>query len=792
MDQKSLRTLEFHKVLALLAEYTSFSAGEAAALAVLPTTDVEDARRWQRQTAEAVVLFEGDSTITVGSSKDVRRAADNAQRGFVLSAEDFAQIKDTLTSARTLKRNLLKAPEKHPELTTIAELIEDVPGLVDAITRTIDERGEVLDSASPKLGKLRQQMRVAHGRIQEKLRALLNSSNNQYLQEPLITMRGGRYVVPLRAEHKGRIKGIIHDQSGSGATLYVEPLNTVELNNDYRSLQLEEEKEIERILAELSRQVATHGEPIIRVVERMAELDLIFARARYAMQTDAVAPIFIDWRKRPPKDVPNHPGSTVWIRAARHPLLDPGEVIPTDVLVEDDLFTVLITGPNTGGKTVALKNIGLMVLMAQSGLHVPANEARLTVFNNVFADIGDEQSIEQSLSTFSAHITNIVRVLDGVDDRSLVIFDELGSGTDPTEGAAIAQSIINFLRDKGATSFIATHYPELKIYASQTAGATNASMLFDLDTLSPTYELTIGIPGKSNALAIARRLGLNESVLDEAMGLVGVGSQEAESLIDSIFDLREKISAEEAATRIALNQAEKERDQLILENAGLQYERARIIEDARREGEKELEKLRAEIRKARRTLRDAQSITAVKKLSKQVTDLEDGLEKPIADAAVPISEPKRRRNRRLQVGDNVLIRVLNSKGTILNIQGKDAEVAAGNLKMRVKLDQLEYRGRDEPEKREEALPSAPIVSNLPLELDIRGERVDVGLQRLDQYLDAVSLSNNPFARIIHGKGTGRLRDAVRRALKEHEAVQKYEAGKDSEGGSGVTVVRFKK
>ncbi len=791
MNEKSLRLLEYDKVLAKVAAYTSFSAGEEAALASHPTTNLEDARLWQTQTAEAILLLSGDSDVTIGGAKDVRQSAERAGLGFLLSAENFHAIKNTLIAARSLKRTLLKEPEKRPELAAIADLIEEVPRLIDNITNTIDERGEVLDSASPELARIRQKMRIAYDRIQEKLRGLINSSNSQYLQEAIITMRGGRYVVPLRAEHKGRIKGVVHDQSGSGATLFVEPLNTVELNNSYRTIQIEEQKEIDRLLGELTKQVAEYAEEINRIVERIAEIDLIFARARFGMVSDAVAPIFIEWRTKPPTNVQQHPGSTVWIRGARHPLLPADEVVPTDFLVEDDLFTVLITGPNTGGKTVALKNIGLMVLMAQSGLHLPANEARLTVFDNIFADIGDEQSIEQSLSTFSAHITNIISILDQVDDRSLVILDELGSGTDPTEGAAIAQSIISFLRDKGATSFIATHYPELKLYASQTAGATNASMLFDLDTLSPTYELTIGIPGKSNALAIARRLGLNETVLDEAIGLVGVGSQEAESLIDSIFDLREKISAEEAATRLALKKAEDERDSMLLESAGIEYERRRILSETRKEAEQELENIRAEIRKARRTLRDAESLTQVKKISKRIGDLEEHIDTPIAASDLQVSDPKRRRNRRLKVGDNVLITALNQTGTIMEIQGKSAEVAVGRLTMKVRLDQLEFRGRDQPEKRETRLPRAPIVSDFPLELDIRGERVDTGLDRLDQYLDAASLSNNPFARIVHGKGTGRLRDAVRRALREHPSVAKWEEAKDSEGGTGVTIARFK-
>ncbi|MGB1249165.1 MAG: endonuclease MutS2 [Candidatus Promineifilaceae bacterium] len=789
MDSKSLKIIEFHKVLAKVADYTSFSAGQELTASLAPTIDLREAEIRQAETAEAVKLFQGDSNVTIGGMKDVRRPVGNAQRGFTLLAEDFSNIKDALIAARNLKRVLLREPSKHPHLAEVAELIEECPGLVTTISQTIDERGDVLDTASQKLGKLRQKLRVSHSRIQEKLRALVNSSMNQYLQEPLITIRSGRYVVPLRSEHKGRIKGIIHDQSSSGATLWVEPLNTVELNNEYRAIQIEELKEIERILAALSQKIASYADEIKRVVERMAEIDCIFARARYAMMTDGVKPIFVEWRNMPSP----HPGSSVWIRGARHPLLEPNEVVPTDFLVEDDLFTVLLTGPNTGGKTVALKNVALMVAMAQAGLHVPANEIRLTVFDRIFADIGDEQSIEQSLSTFSAHITNITRILNQVDERSLVVLDELGSGTDPTEGAAIAQAIINFLRDKGATSFVATHYPELKIYASQTAGATNASMMFDLDTLSPTYELTIGIPGKSNALAIARRLGLDESILDEAMGLVGVGSQEAESLIDSIFDLRARISAEEAAARLALNRAEKTRDQLAIESAAIEYERRRILEKARHQAEAELEAVRNEIRRARRGLRDAQSISTVKKISKRITDVEEGSLKPLKKA-ISAEQPNRRRNRRLRVGDNVLIKSLNTKGQIISLKTKEAEVAAGRMTMRVPLTGLEFRGRDEAEEKAKeaaSLPSVAISTNVSMELDIRGERVESGLNKLDNYLDTASLGSLPWVRIIHGKGSGRLRQAIRKALGKHHAIASWEEGKDGEGGAGVTIARMK-
>ncbi|MGD2049719.1 MAG: endonuclease MutS2, partial [Chloroflexota bacterium] len=546
MDKKSRHTLEFDKILDRLAQYTSFSAGNALARQVKPTLDLDEAKLWQAETQEARALFDRQPSVTLGGARDIRRTADNAMRGYILAPEDLLEVRATISSARDLRRKLVKQVDSYPRLATIAELIEECPGIVSAISQALDDRGMVLDSASPELAKIRRELNIVHGRIQDKLQALINSSQNQYLQEPTITTRGGRYVVPLQANHKGRIKGIVHDQSNSGATLWIEPLNTVELNNDYRGLQLAENEEVQRILAELSAHVALQGESIKRAVDRLAELDLIFARAHYANAIDALQPELVPWR-----DVQSnnpHPGSTLWIKGARHPLLDPDFVVPTDLLLNEDIFIVLITGPNTGGKTVSLKTTGLMVLMAQSGMHLPAVDAKLTVFEDVFADIGDEQSIEQNLSTFSGHMNNITRILEQADDRCLVLLDELGAGTDPAEGAALAQAIVSFLRDKGATTFVATHFPELKVYASQTPGATNASLLFDVETLMPTFEMSIGMPGRSNAFAIARRLGVSESILDEALELVGASSSKAESLLDSIYEMREKITSQEAGT----------------------------------------------------------------------------------------------------------------------------------------------------------------------------------------------------------------------------------------------------
>ncbi|MBK8987596.1 MAG: Smr/MutS family protein [Chloroflexi bacterium] len=804
MDTKSLFTLEFDKVRHILAGYTSFSGGEELARSLTPTTDILEARQWQTETSEAVRLLDSHTSVTIGGARDVRRSVDNAERGFTLLAEDLLAIRSTLAAGRDLRRNLLKAEEKFPRLAEIGELIEECPGLVSAISQTLDERGEVLDSASPKLAKLRQELRVVHGRIQDKLQRILQSSQNQYLQDPLVSMRSGRYVVPLRADAKGRIKGIVHDQSGSGATLWIEPLATVELNNEYRGLQIAEQNEVQRILAELSRQVAEQGDSIKRVVARLAELDLIFARARYASMINGVAPDFVDWRvfaaPRPPKHAnerekwtpppPNpHPGSAIWIKGARHPLLDPASVVPTDLTLADDIFIVLITGPNTGGKTVSLKTTGLMVLMAQSGLHLPATEARLTIFDNVFADIGDEQSIEQSLSTFSAHVNNISRILQQVDDRCLVLFDELGSGTDPAEGAALAQAIVNFLRDKGTTTFIATHYPELKLYAGQTPGATNASLLFDIETLSPTYEMTIGLPGRSNAIAIARRLGLDETILEDALRLLGAGSHKAETLLDTIYDLREKMEAEQAGTRLALREADAQRDELAARLAHIEEERRQILAEAQAQARAEIEAVQTELTRARRQIRDAVSLNQLKKVSQEVAAVEETELKPITAVTLPPKPPTKQIRRKLQVGDTVLVKSLDRKAEVVAISSHEALVAMGRLQMRARFEDLEFKGR--PMEEEETTGyTATVAAVTGFELDLRGKRVEEGLAELERFLDTAFLSRMPWVRIIHGKGTGRMREGVREALKSNTHVASWEEGKDGEGGPGVTVAKL--
>lgn len=807
MDQKSLHILEFDKVRQRLAGYTGFSAGEALARALTPVTDLAEARRMQAETREARLLLDSHSEVTTGGARDVRRPADNALRGFVLLPEDFLDIRNTLIASRHLRRHLDRTREKFPHLAQIGNLIEECPGIVTAVSNTLDDRGEVLDNASERLASLRRELRVVHGRIQEKLRNILNSSMNQYLQEAIITSRNGRYVVPLKADAKGRIKGIVHDQSGSGATLWIEPLSTVDLNNEYRELHLAEEEEIQRILAQLSGLVAAQGDAVKRVVERLAELDLIFARGRYAAVTQAVEPEFVDWRPpataRPPKHANQrdkwqapphnpHPGSRLRIRGARHPLLDPLSVVPIDLLLDEETYVVLITGPNTGGKTVSLKTTGLMVLMAQSGLHLPAIEATLTLFDNVFADIGDEQSIEQSLSTFSAHITNVIRILKQVNDRSLVLIDELGSGTDPSEGAALAQAIVSYLRDKGATTLIATHFPELKVYASQTAGATNASMLFDVETLSPTFEMSIGIPGRSNAFAIARRLGLDETILSEARELVGASGARAEDFLQEVYDLRAATAAKEAAIRVNLAQTETERAELQRRLENIESERQKVLLQAREEAAAELAQVQEEVRRLRRRLREAAlPVETLHNIEKEAAHLEKEQQQAIEPVATvpagPATTPARPRP--LQVGDTVLVKLLNTQGQIIGLADGEAVVAVGRLHMRARLQDLEFKSG--PVAEETSLPiHKTAVASPGMELDLRGKRVEEGLKLLERYLDTAFLANLPWVRIIHGKGTGRMREAVRRAISKNSHVLSWEEGRDGEGDAGVTVARF--
>ncbi len=591
MNNKVVQTLELSKILERLSRYCSFSASAELALKLQPTSYLDEAQDRQHETSEARNLLDTHDHITVGGARDVRGDVMAAARGIALDPQILLDIRATLRQGTTLRRTITRLGNQYPALASLAERVEECTALQNEIARILDDTGQVLDSASAKLATVRREMRIAFDRLQSKLNSIVHNANNApYLQEVIITQRHGRYVIPLRAEFKGRIPGVVHDQSSSGATLFIEPLSTVDLNNAWRELQLEEEAEVRRILRELCEMVGAEAKFIIRTVETLAELDLIFAKAKYADAIRASATELVGFRDAPHP----HPGTTIHLLSARHPLLDPHKVVPIDVEMDEDTYSLVITGPNTGGKTVALKTIGLLALMAQCGLHLPVTPgSRLTVFKEIYADIGDEQSIEQSLSTFSSHMRNIIDILEEADEQSLVILDELGAGTDPAEGSALARSLMDDLVDRGVTTLVTTHHPELKIYSHEKKGVRNASVEFDLETLAPTYRLIVGLPGRSNALAIAERLGLPHSIIERARGLVTDEDLLADDLLEEIYKTRDDVRrSRQEADRIR-TEAEDLREELRARLENVEEERRGLMADARSEAEQELEALRS-------------------------------------------------------------------------------------------------------------------------------------------------------------------------------------------------------
>jgi len=803
VDQKFLNTLELPKILDRLAALCSFSGGAELARTLAPTNDLRSARRWQQETAEARKLLSVKTDVTIGGARDVRLYVSNAAIGGVLAPTEILDIKNTIVAGRSLKRTLSKLGDQFPRLAFIAEGLDECPGIVEAIGRTIDERGEVLSSASEKLASIRHQLRIAHDRLLQKLQTILTSSRYaSYFQDGLITQRDGRYVIPLKSEHKGKLRGVVHDQSASGATIFVEPLATLELNNEWRKLQLEEQEEIRRILAELCKLIGAQAIAIKNNVEALAELDLAFAKGRYADALRATEPILHTIGEQTPTVVTNvrqHPGTVLKLRDARHPLLNQDTVVPVDFILDDETYVVVVTGPNTGGKTVSLKTVGLLVLMAQCGLHIPVQSgSEMSVFDAAYADIGDEQSIEQSLSTFSSHITNIIGILKKADARSMVILDELGAGTDPAEGSSIARSILSYLLDVGATTLATTHYPELKVYAHTTPGVTNASVEFNLETLAPTYHLTIGLPGRSNAFAIARRLGLDETIISEAQKLMPATDLEAEKLLDEIHRQRDLTRRERAlAEAVRADVIELEND-LNRRLDKIQEERQKVLDDARVEARKEIESLQNEAKELRRKMQAAAlPLAALKEIEVAAADLADEAKKPIPTAGLdrPAVPSNLSGKRPMRLGDSVWLTNLKTEGTLMSLTTTEAEVQVGRMRIRAKLDEIQPRAtKNEPPAPTPAasLPevNAPAAPSPGLEIDLRGQNVEDGLAMLERYLDSAYLAQLPWVRIIHGKGTGKLRQAVRELLRASDLVKAHETGGDAEGGDGVTIARL--
>lgn len=790
MNSKHWQTLELPKILDRLARYTHFSGGAKLAHTLTPCGEVHEAQERLNVTSEARRLLDVRADTTIGGARDVRDKVAIAQRGATLTSADLLDIRGTLVSGRTLQRVLTRLRHQFPLLADIAERIQPASHLIDEIDRCLDERGDVRDNASPELARARRDVRINHDRLYDRLQRLIASSKvAPYLQEALITQRGGRYVIPLKADFKGRVRGIVHDQSASGATVFIEPLSTVELNNKFREAQLTEEKEVQKVLATLSALVADEANAVQWTVEALAELDLAFAKAQYAEAISAVAPELIPFPKKT-----SGPSSVVRLKQARHPLLDPATVVPIDVELDKDTHIVVITGPNTGGKTVSLKTIGLLTLMTQCGLHIPADEgSALSCFETIYADIGDEQSIEQSLSTFSSHLTNILSFLEEVDERSLVLLDELGAGTDPAEGSALARAILDNIKAKRATTFVATHYPELKIYAHTADGVANAHVEFDLDTLAPTYHLSIGLPGRSNAFAIAARLGMPALIIESARGMVEETDLHTEDLLAGIAQAyKDTIRARDEAEAIR----EQVEERLVDVQARLTYiedERREVIDQGRKQAREELEQVRGEIADIRRKLKAA-AIT-LEGLEGLEGDVEGLVEKmaPEPPSAPPSMQAQIGERRTIRLGDTVWVEALNAAGQVTALEGDDAEVQAGRLRLRLKVNELTWQAPPpKPEPDDE--PLSVLASGIPqspgMEIDLRGLTTDEALPRLDKHLDSAALAGLPWVRIIHGHGTGVLKRAVRKMLSGHPIVKSYETGKPQEGGEGVTVARL--
>ncbi|MCE2851188.1 MAG: endonuclease MutS2 [Roseiflexaceae bacterium] len=818
----TLTTLEFPTIRAMLARHASFAASREIAEHLEPSIDAHIISNGIAQTREARYILDEIPDLTIGAARDVRDAVLLAERGGVLDALVLLQISHTLGAMRRLRGALKRIDAvRIPQLNDAILALPTLNHTEERIEHAINHDGEVLDGASAKLASLRSDIRITMGRVQERLQHIVSSG--QYadaLQESIVTVRNGRYVVPVKASHKRMVKGLVHDQSGKGITLYIEPLVVVELNNKLRELQLDEADEIARILAELSDLVGTDGTAIRTGVSALAVLDFSFAKARFAGQLRAVEPIMID--------VMQGGDPAIKLVNARHPLIDPTVVVPVTITMPNDTRILLITGPNTGGKTVSLKTTGLLALMAQAGLFIPAADgSTLPIFGRIFADIGDEQSIEQSLSTFSSHMTNIIgilRTLDTVHEPevsqirrigadewqplapifadelpALILFDELGAGTDPVEGSALARAIIEHVLQRGVFAIATTHYAELKAYAYSTAGVQNASVEFDTETLSPTYRLLIGVPGRSNALAIATRLGLDARIIAHARD--SLPNQEAH--VDTLLAAIQK---ERIETAHALQQAEQLKHDAEMMQQQLVTEREAMLRQLDVERQHAQQLIDAEVKAVRAELRrlrdDVHQVTVTKKwmeeaqqravdiqqtATTQLAKQQKRTAPPAANVATPASAP-----RPLRVGDAVFVPSVNLSGDIISIDeiNESAVVQIGGFRMTVPLIEL----RPGPTKAQPVnVPRAvsiPATPDVALELDVRGMRALDACERVDRYIDDAYRAGLPYVRIIHGKGLGALRQALRDQLKTTGHVKSFEGGGAS-GGEGVTVVHLK-
>lgn len=793
MNEKALQVLEYHKIIQKLTELAGSEPGKALCRELVPSDDITEIRRMQRETSDAVSRIFRKGSVSFSGAADIRGSLKRLEIGSSLNIEELLRVCKLLEACLRVKNwsRPVNDAEEEDSLTVMFSELQPLTPVVNEIRRCIISEEEISDDASPGLRQVRRSMKVTNDRIRTQLSALLNGGARMYLQDAVITQRNGRYCVPVKAEHRGQVPGMIHDQSSSGSTIFVEPMAVVKLNNDLRELELKEEKEIEAVLANLSTLVAEEAEPITNNILLMKELDFIFARAKLSHSYNGSEPVF------------NTEGR-IRIRKGRHPLLDPRHVVPVDIRLGDDFTLLVISGPNTGGKTVSLKTVGLFTLMGQAGLHIPAlDRSELSVFTEVFADIGDEQSIEQSLSTFSSHMTNIVSFWEHADEKSLVLFDELGAGTDPTEGAALAIAILSNLHRQGIRTIATTHYSELKVFALSTPGVENGCCEFNVETLRPTYRLLIGIPGKSNAFAISEKLGLPDYIIEEAKGQI---SQEDESFEDVIADLensRLTIEKEREEVNRYKREIEELKQRLEHKEGRLESSRDAILQKAREEAQAILRDAKEyadeTIRKYNKLGNAANS---AREMEQERTRLREKMSKLDKKSGIKSDrKPKKELSGKdLRIGDSVRVLSMNLKGTVSTLPD-----ARGNLFVQMGILRSQVNLKDLEKITDEATITGPSYRqstgsgkikmsksfSVSTEINLLGKTTDEALVELDKYLDDAYLAHLPNVRVVHGKGTGALRKAVHQYLRRQKHVESYRLGEFGEGDAGVTIVTFK-
>ena len=791
MNEKALRILEYNKIIEKLTDFATSPMGKEMCKNLLPSTDLGEICQGQMETSDALSRIYAKGSLSFSGLRNIRDSLLRLKVGSSLSVTEFMHIASLLETALRAKSYGRRETDdmSTDSLDGLFNTIEPLSPVCREIRRCILSEEEIADDASPGLKHVRRSIKLTNERIHSQLNTMVNSSSvSSMLQDNLITMRGGRYCLPVKAEYRSQIQGMIHDQSSSGSTLFIEPMVVVKLNNDLRELAAKEKEEIEKILGELSNQCAEYQEELSTNITVMTHLDFVFAKANLSRSYSGTEPLF------------NEKGY-INIKKGRHPLLDKKKVVPIDISIGKDYRLLLVTGPNTGGKTVSLKTVGLLTLMGQAGLHIPAfDHSELSVYEDVFADIGDEQSIEQSLSTFSSHMTNIVSIIDKSNYRSLVLLDELCAGTDPTEGAALAMAILkNFLR-RDVTTMATTHYSELKVFALSTEGACNASCEFNVETLSPTYRLLIGIPGKSNAFAISSKLGLPDYMIDEAKKFIDVNDQSFEDLIADLETSRSTIEKERLEIEQYKSQVAGLKQKLETKQDNLSKQKERILREANEQARKILQDAKDY---ADRTIRDMNKLAAgktgnMKELEKKRSAVRDKLSKTDDRLAIKKDQAKKNRPEDFHPGDSVRVLSMNIKGTITGKPNSKGQIAVqmGILKSMVSLTDLELL--------DEEVIKAPTLkktgagkikmsksASISTSLNIIGKTVDEAMPELDKYLDDAYLAHLNQVTIIHGRGTGKLRTAVHNKLKKCRYVKSYRLGAFGEGETGVTIVDFK-